>query len=319
MSGNTPRSPEQLPLFADHKEPESSSAHERARQGQLPATTNPPNRVGPAAVTYIDSRSLLSPAAGFISSYKFTLNPYSGCGFGCEYCYARFFAPTLDEQETWGQWVKVKENAVQLLRKARKARTAARRLERGDAIYMSTVTDPYQPIEQKLGLTRAILEELIAVQPRLTVQTRSPIAARDIDLFKQFERIRVNFTITTDSEEVRLRYEPHCPAIEARLKAAEAVARAGVPIGVSVSPMLPIRDPESFARRLADLAAAEYVTQFFKPTRSRFSAGSSPEAIAKMKADNWTVQQYETVRTVLARWIGPSRSLLEGAEGYAPA
>jgi DNA repair photolyase len=196
---------------------------------------------------------LLSPAGGFISAYKFTLNPYSGCGFGCEYCYARFFSPTLEEQETWGAWVKVKENAVALLRKARRARAAGRRLERGDAVYMSTVTDPYQPIEQKLGLTHAILRELIEVQPRLTVQTRSAIATRDIDLFKQFERIRVNFTITTDSEAIRLRYEPLCPAIETRLKAAKAVAGAGVPIGISISPMLPLQDAEAFARRLANL------------------------------------------------------------------
>src|SRR3546814_4276162 len=56
--------------------------------------------------------------------------------------------------------------------------------------------------------------------PRLTVQTRSPIASRDIDLFQQFEHIRVNFTVTTDSEAVRLRYEPSAPAIKARLRAA---------------------------------------------------------------------------------------------------
>lgn len=309
----------QLPLFVGASGEGHGSDEKPPTSGPRPPTNQRPERLGPATISYIDSRSLLSPAGGFINAYKFTLNPYSGCGFGCEYCYARFFSPTLEEQETWGEWVKVKENAVALLRKARKARTASRRLERGDAIYMSTVTDPYQPIEQKLGLSRAILQELIEVQPRLTIQTRSPIATRDIDLFKRFERIRVNFTITTDSEEVRLRYEPHCPAIEARLKAAEAVAAAGVPIGISISPMLPIRDVETFARRLASLNATEYVTQFFKPTRSRFSAGSSPEALRLLREDGWTEKEYRDVRLVLERALGPARSLLEGAEGYAPA
>lgn len=277
-----------------------------------------PERLGAASIEYADSTSLLSPAGGFMKAYKFTLNPYSGCAFACEYCYARFFAPTLAQQQDWGRWVKVKCNAVDLLRKAIKSKTESRRLGEGDTVYMSTVTDPYQPIEQKLGLTRALLEELIQVQPRLTVQTRSPIAARDIDLFKQFTRVRVNFTISTDSEEVRLRYEPHCPSIEVRLRAAEKVSQAGVPIGLSISPMLPIRDPETFARRLAGLDAAEYVTQYFKPARSRFSAGSTPEAMQKLRDDGWTEEQYRRVRGIIQQALGSGRPLLEGAEGYAP-
>ena len=251
MSESGQGSDQQLPLFGAAL-PVRGDAIVRS----LPVFDRGPERLGLATIDYRPSRSLLSAAGGFIKSYKFTLNPYSGCAFGCEYCYARFFAPTLEDQESWGEWVRVKENAIELLRKARTARSPGRRLEPGDAVYMSTVTDPYQPIEQKLGLTRAILEELIEVQPRLTIQTRSPIATRDIDLFKRFERIRVNFTITTDSEEVRLRYEPHTPAIEVRLKVAEAVAQAGVPIGISISPMLPIRDIKQFARRVADLDAA---------------------------------------------------------------
>ncbi|MHC5826106.1 MAG: SPL family radical SAM protein, partial [Nostoc sp.] len=223
--------------------------------------------------------------------YKFTLNPYSGCSFACDYCYARFFAPTFDQQNTWGDWVKVKENAVDLLRRARRSKSVERRLEEGDTIYMSSVTDPYQPIEHKVGLTRRILEELIEIQPRITIQTRSPIALRDIDLFQKFKHIRINFTITTDSEDVRSRYEPHCPAIEVRLKAAKQVAESGIPIGISISPMLPIKDPKTFGRCIANLNAAEYVTQFFKPTRSRFCAGSSPESLQKMKEDNWTEEK----------------------------
>ena len=305
---------QQLALFDGRPQRESAAS------GLPPHTFDSgPERLGPARITYAASGTLLSPAGGFIKSYKFTLNPYSGCAFGCEYCYARFFAPTLEDQQTWGEWVRVKQNAIELLRKARTARSEARRLEPGDAVYMSTVTDPYQPIEQKLGLTRAILEALIEVQPRLTIQTRSPIATRDIDLFKRFERIRVNFTITTDSEEVRLRYEPHTPAIEVRLKAAEKIALAGVPIGISISPMLPIRDPGAFAERIAALDAAEYVTQHFKPTRSRFSAGTAPQAVQRLREDEWTEREYHQVRSVLARALPAGRSLLEGAEGYAPA
>jgi DNA repair photolyase len=244
--------------------------------------------VGTTTVEYVDSKNLLTSPKGFIKAYKFTLNPYTGCSFGCDYCYARFFAPTLEKQQDWGNWVKVKQNAVDLLRRSRRARSQKRRLEEGDAIYMSSVTDPYQPIEHKVQLTRNILEELIELQPRLTIQTRSPLALRDIDLFRQFQHIRINYTIPTDSEEIRERYEPHCPSIKVRLQAAQKLANAGIPIGISISPMLPIENPETFAKQLAELNAKEYVTQFFKPTRARFSAGTSTSAIEKMNEDHWT-------------------------------
>lgn len=305
---------EQLSLFSftelseiNHKQNPVSSINQ----------TNPSN-IGLTKVEYINSSSLLTSPSGFIRVYKFTLNPYSGCSFGCEYCYARFFAPTIEQQKDWGNWVKVKENAVDLIRRSRKAKSQNRRLETGDTIYMSSVTDPYQPIEHKVGLTRRILEELVEIQPRLTIQTRSPIVVRDIDLFKQFRHIRVNFTITTDSEDIRSRYEPHSSSIEARLQAARKVSEAGVPIGISISPMLPIKDSETFGQRIAKLNAAEYVTQFFKPTRSRFSAGSSAESIQKMKEDNWTEIKYQKVRTTLIRILGDELPLLEGNEGYAP-
>ena len=164
---------------------------------------------GRTSVEHIDSKSILTRASGFLSRYDFTLNPYSGCGFGCEYCYARFFAPSARQRETWGKWVSVKRNGRELMTTA--CRSGA--LKTGDAIYMSSVTDPYQPVEQRLGLTRAILEAMLecGVQPRLTIQTRSPIVTRDIDLLRRFDKVRVNFSIPTDSEAVRLRYEPHAP------------------------------------------------------------------------------------------------------------
>src|SRR5215468_1187729 len=106
-------------------------------------------------VRYKQSSGILSKATGFINSFDFTLNPYSGCAFGCTYCYAAFFTPTTELQETWGQWVEVKENALELLRKKRKRPLLDK------TIYMSSVTDPYQPVERSLELTRSILRELL--------------------------------------------------------------------------------------------------------------------------------------------------------------
>ncbi|RLT44350.1 MAG: radical SAM protein [Chloroflexi bacterium] len=277
----------------------------------------PEEPTAPAGVTLVDARTILTAASGFIRRYRYTLNPYSGCRFACEYCYARAFAPTPEKRETWGEWVSAKQNAAALIAKA----CRDGKLLSGDAVYMSSATDPYQPAEARLGVTRAILEAMLAagVQPRLTVQTRSPIAARDIDLFQRFEHIRVNFTITTDSERVRLRYEPSAPAIHAGLRAARSLVEAGVPIGVSISPMLPIDDIEGFAATVAGLGAAEYVAQFMDPPGPAFAAGTRPQTLELAREDGWGLREYAAARQVIQHALSPGRRLLEGAEGFAPA
>jgi DNA repair photolyase len=128
----------------------------------------------------------------------------------------------------------------------------------------------------------------------------------------------VNFTIGTDSEAVRLRYERGCPSISARFKAAAEVAQAGVKIGVALSPMLPIEDVEAFGLRLASLNAAEYVSQYFHAENGPFAAGTSATAIRKAHEDGWSIREYGRAREALARILGEGKPLLEGAGGFAP-
>ncbi len=156
------------------------------------------------------------------------------------------------------------------------------------------------------------------IQPRLTIQTRSPIATRDIDLFQRFEKIRVNFSIPTDSEDIRLRYEPHAPSITARFKAAAQIGNAGIRIGISVTPTLPIKDLEAFGTRLAALDAEGYSTQYLKPQRLPFGAGSTREVLLRIREDAWGLTEYSRARESLARILGEGRTLYEGANGYAP-
>lgn len=91
-------------------------------QGNLFETNPLPRkeRLGQSSIHYKPAAGILTPASGFMSGYDFTLNPYSGCGFGCTYCYAAFFTRDNQAKEQWGKWVNVKENAVQLLQKWRK-------------------------------------------------------------------------------------------------------------------------------------------------------------------------------------------------------
>src|SRR5437660_6896303 len=174
----------------------------------------------------INARSIFSPATGFIQrgGFDWTCNPYVGCSFGCTYCYAMFLPQNRRPKEDWGRWFVAKRNAVAL------AERHAAKLA-GQALYLSSVTDPYLPAERSLFLTRGILEALAPHQPRLLVQTRGPLVVRDLDVLRRFDRVRVNVSIPTDSEDVRRAFEPKAPPLERRWHAAAEVRAAGLAVG----------------------------------------------------------------------------------------
>src|SRR5437870_5514917 len=157
----------------------------------------------------INARSIFSSATGYIrrGGFDWTCNPYVGCPFGCTYCYAMFLPQNRRPKEDWGKWFQAKGIAIALARK--QAPKIA-----GQAVYLSSVTDPYLPAERGLRLTRGILEALVPHQPRLLVQTRGPLVVRDRDLLRQFRAARVNMSIPTDSEDVRQAFDPKSPPLE---------------------------------------------------------------------------------------------------------
>ena len=291
-------------------------------------------RTGHAEVGYLAAREILTRATGFMDAYDFTLNPYSGCFFGCTYCYAAFFSTTKEQRDTWGQWVTVKENAVDLLE-----RRKAGYLD-GKRIYMSSVTDPYQPIERKLKLTRHLLAIMAERhKPKLVVQTRSPDVVRDCDLFEQIEtedrdlfgdvtkkggRVQVNMTVTTDDEDVRRTFEPSCPSNAHRIRAIAHVQAAGIDACITLTPLIWVNDPEDFAQSLLDTGVKKFIIQPFHFQRGRFVAGTREDAIGlmaeKLNCDLDSYREryeahYATVRQVLKDALP---ELGEGKDGFKP-
>lgn len=257
----------------------------------------------------IEAKSIFSPATGFIrrGGFDFTCNPYLGCTFGCSYCYAMFLPQNRRPIEDWGRWFTAKRNAAELANK--QARKVA-----GQAVYMSSVTDPYQPAERSLMLTRGILEAMLPHQPRLVVQTRGPLVVRDIDLLKQFESLRVNVSIPTDSERVRLLFEPKAPPLEKRWEALRELRAEGIPVGLCVTPTLPIEDVEVFARQLVEFGPEVLVCQDFHDAVGRFGADTG-EAARKLLAElNWGPEQY---RQFVER-VHRERPVFEGEAGFFP-
>ena len=257
---------------------------QQALPGFGPPESTPEDRpasIGRVSVSYIQASEILTRATGFMDAYNFTLNPYSGCSFGCTYCYAAFFSRTRKARDAWGRWVKVKENAVESL---------ARR-ERGflddKLIYMSSVTDPYQPVERELKLTRRLLEVMAdRHKPKLVVQTRSPDVSRDCDLFHDIERnggrVQVNMTVTTDDEDIRRVFEPFCPSNSVRLRAIAEVEAAGVETCITMTPLLLVSRPYEFTDSLLETNVKKFIIQPFHFQRGKFVAATRDQALDLM-------------------------------------
>lgn len=257
----------------------------------------------------INARSIFSPATGFIKrgGFDWTCNPYLGCSFGCTYCYAMFLPQNRRPKEEWGRWFQAKVNAVELAK--RQAAKVA-----GQALYVSSVTDPYLPAERSLHLTRGILEALLPHQPRLLIQTRGPLVVRDLDLLRQFRAVRVNMSIPTDSEDIRQAFEPKAPPLERRWRAIDEIRQAGVAVGVCVTPMMPLADPERFIERLIRFQPEVLVVQDFHDSQGGFGADTGKVARQALARRAWSHADYQRCLNLLRDRI----QLYEGEAGFFP-
>jgi len=179
-------------------------------------------------VTEVYARSILVKSQ--VSDY--TINPYVGCQHSCAYCYARFMKRFSGHTEPWGEFVDVKINAPDLLRNEIGKKPPGR-------VWISGVCDPYQPIEKKYELTRKCLETLVGCGWPITVQTKSPLVLRDIDLLTRNTNIEVGLSIATADDEMRKLFEPNAPSIKERVKALGELHQAGIRTYAMIAPVLP--------------------------------------------------------------------------------
>jgi DNA repair photolyase len=202
----------------------------------------------------LEARSLLNRCRVPRMPFSWTINPYRGCEFACKYCYARYTHEFMEMRDgaDFERKIYVKQQAAWLLRQELK------RVKPGEQIALGTATDPYQPIERHLRVTRAILEELALHSGfDLGIVTKSDLILRDSELLRQIavqNRVYVNLTITTLDAKLARILEPRAPRPDLRLKAVEELNRAGVDAGVICAPVIPgITDSEE---SLEELVAA---------------------------------------------------------------
>lgn len=162
----------------------------------------------------------------------YVINPYVGCSHGCIYCYARFMKRFTNHPECWGHFLDVKINAAELIPQNTKK-------YKGKTIGISSVTDPYLPLERKYKLTRKILEKLIPLEPDLWILTKSDLIVRDMDLLKQFKNCVAGISLSVLDDKISKEVEPFGSSPEKRINAAQKLKEAGIKTAIFISPMLP--------------------------------------------------------------------------------
>ncbi len=196
-------------------------------------------------------------------SFRWSLNPYTGCVHRCTFCFVRAFERRADRpsDDRYGESVRVKVNIVKVLRKE-----LARKSWQQELVAFGTATDPYQPAEGRYRLTRGCLEALAEVGNPLSLLTRGPLIVRDIDVFQEAAgraEVQVSFSIPTLDPDVWRKTEPSTAPPEQRLRALRALVDAGIKAGVGMAPILPglSDDPERLAAvvRAARDAGATFV------------------------------------------------------------
>ena len=176
----------------------------------------------------IQARTILSRSKIF----DYVVNPYVGCQHSCTYCYARFMKRFTGHKELWGEFVDAKINAPDLLQREIRKMPPGR-------VWVSGVCDPYQPLEKTYELTKKCLEILIQHDWPITIQTKSSLVLRDMNLLRRSDKIEVGLSITTEDEGVRRLFEPGAPPIKERIKALDELHLASIRTFAMVAPMLP--------------------------------------------------------------------------------
>lgn len=263
----------------------------REREGRLPPLERSASGRASLVREIKVSQILIPEGAG-----HYYINPYVGCTIGCEFCYV---APRAEMSRClqglpvlpWGRYVDVKTNAAEVLR--REIRSSPPGIVRFSPI----LTDPYQPLERRHRITRQCLEVLLGGGFSPVILTRAARVSEDIELLKRFPTAAVGFSIPTDDESVRRKFEPGADPIEDRLGALKRCHESGLRTFAVVQPMLPM-DPERLADLLAPHIDAVRVDRMYEMPRARrlYEEAGMMDACA----DDFFVRTGEALRKAFA-------------------
>ena len=176
----------------------------------------------------IVTRSYIHPSK--LPGYDYVINPYVGCPHRCIYCYAEFMKRFSGHDDPWGTFTDVKIRS-----------TAVRPIPlQGASIFLSSVTDCYNPLEEKYRLTRKLLEQLRYSGARLTILTKSALVTRDIDILKTIPDITVGLSMNTELDSFRREIEPEAASVLERLDTLKTLHKNGIKTWLHMAPIFPV-------------------------------------------------------------------------------
>lgn len=268
-------------------------------------------------INFKQPHQFLTKASGYLADYTHTLNPYMGCQFGCRYCYVRKSPVSLFSGKTWGEWVTVKQNIADQFEKE-----LIRAKKKGPVtIFMSSSTDPYQPIEKKYEVTRQLLKTMCHTPPDyLFIQTRGPLIQRDIDILSSYPgHFIVSMTIETDREDVIRQFTPHAPSIQSRLLTLSKLNNAHIPVQIAIAPILPCTP--YFGERLKKYTHQVTIDDYFMGDGSKGRRTQSlniSNIYASMGEIDWFHRDaYQYVQNLMIQTFG-SQNVLISIDGFKP-
>lgn len=200
-------------------------------------------------ISLIEVKNALNKSG--IYGVQYCLNPYRGCQHACKYCYAEFIIKKTGKKDRWGSYIDIKNNFIEVLERE------AIKLKKG-LVMLSSVTDPYQPVEAKTAMTRKCLKILTENKFPIFILTKSPLVLRDVDILKNCEDCEVGITVTTDNEDIRKLFEPFAPSIESRISALYRLKREGIKTSAFIGPALPMI-PENLLRKIENSVDYIYI------------------------------------------------------------
>lgn len=249
-------------------------------------------KVVPVDVTQVEVRSILTRTGGYLRTVaSHSLQPYRGCTFGNSLCgvgcYVQHSA-WVTQGRPWGGFLEVRTNAADVYRTSyARESTWARRKHGAFSIFCSSATDPFVPQERQFGVTAALLHAMIEHPPdTLILQTHTHRVLDQASVIAELSarcRLRVHVSIESDRDRLP-GLPPSASPVERRLAACAELRRAGVFTVVTVAPLLPIAEPQTFFSRIADVADAVVIDHFIggdgSPNGARTLRTALPEAIA---------------------------------------
>jgi DNA repair photolyase len=272
-------------------------------------------------------KSVLTRTTGYLDVVcSHSLQPYRGCPLGASLCgvgcYVRHAGHLLQGRE-WGSFLDVKENAAEVYVEGyERERAWARKSRNGFVIFLSSATEPFPPQEKRFGVTRSVLNAMRERPPDgLIVQTHSPGVIEALDVLEPLAtqcELRVHLSIETDRDRLPGLPPPASP-VERRFEAAKALKDAGLRVVITISPLLPIIDPDAFFARIAETADAVVLDHFIAgdgtPNGARTLRTPLPEAMAAVEPASIALEYRDRMAAVAARYL-PGRVGV-GREGFA--